>query len=116
MNVETIPLILMLNSQTTTNPAKPQDSTQTVWPKQIISQQKENDITYWENITKSQSEIKCYLALNRQYMEADYLTPVTDRKQRKKLTMYRHGERSLAIERRRHRRERRQAMCPLPTK
>ena len=43
------------------------------------------------------------MALNRQYMVADYLTTVTDRKLRKTFTRYRLSEHSLAIETGRHR-------------
>ena len=52
---------------------------------------------------KNQSKLQCYLALNRQYMVADYLTTVTDRKLRKTLTRYRLSEHSLAIETGHHR-------------
>ena len=47
--------------------------------------------------------MQCYLALNRQYTVAKYLTMVTDQNLRKTLTKYRLSEHSLAIEKGRHR-------------
>ena len=44
------------------------------------------------------SELECYLALNRVYTVAEYLTTVTDPNLRKTLTIYRLSEHSLAIE------------------
>ena len=44
---------------------------------------------------KTKSKLKCYLAVNREYTVTDYLTTVTDRKLRKKCTMYRLSEHSL---------------------
>lgn len=70
---------------------------------QIIRKQKENYLTHWKESTKNQSKLECYLALNREYSVADYLTTVTDPKLRKSLTMYRLSEHSLAVERGRHR-------------
>ena len=84
-------------------PSTPHDNPQTIWPNQIIKKQKENYIDYWKDITKSQSKLECYLALNRQYTVADYLTTVVDQKLRKSLTMYRLSEHNLAIETGRHR-------------
>ena len=52
---------------------------------------------------KKQSKLECYLALNRQYTVAEYLTTVTDPNLRKALTMYRLSEHSLAFERGRRR-------------
>ena len=48
--------------------------------------------------------MQCYLALNREYILANYLTRVTDKKLRRTLTKYRISEHSLAIETGRHRR------------
>ena len=48
--------------------------------------------------TIKQSKLECYLALNREYTVAEYLTTVTDPGLRKSLTMYRLSEQSLAIE------------------
>ena len=45
----------------------------------------------------------CYLALNRQYIIADYLSMVTDQQLKQTLTKYRLSEHSLAIEKGRHR-------------
>ena len=75
-------LVLRLSSLTQTNHIEPQDNTQKIWPNQIS---------------------QCYLALNRQYVVADYLTTVTDRKLRKTLTRYRLSEHSLARETGHHR-------------
>ena len=47
--------------------------------------------------------MQCYLALNRQYTMANYLTMVTDQNLRKTLTKYRLSEHSLAIEKGRYR-------------
>ena len=47
---------------------------------------------------KKNSKLECYLALNREYTMAEYLTTVTDPNLRKALTMYRLSEHSLAIE------------------
>ena len=42
-----------------------------------------------DRINKKQSKLECYLALNREYTVAKYLTTVTDPNLRKALTMYR---------------------------
>ena len=47
--------------------------------------------------------MQCYLALNRQYTVADYLSTVTDQQLKQTLTKYRLSEHSLAIEIGRHR-------------
>ena len=59
---------------------------------------KDNYLTHWEELTKKQSKLECYLALNREYTVAEYLTTVIDTNLRKDLTMYRPSEHSLAIE------------------
>ena len=87
----------------TPNPPQPQDSPQTTWPNQMITKQKETYITYWKTTTKTQSKLDCYLALNRDYTVADYLTTITEPKLRKTLTRYRFSDHSLAIETGRHR-------------
>ena len=69
----------------------------------IIKQQKESYLPHWKEATQKQSKLKCYLALNREYTVAEYLSTVTDPKQRKILTRYRLSEHSLAIEKGRHR-------------
>ena len=51
-----------------------------------------------ERVNKKQSKLECYLALNRDYTVAEYLTTVTDPNLKKALTMYRLSENSLAIE------------------
>ena len=63
-----------------------QDRHQTIWPNSIISKQQEDDIKYWNQTTESQSKLELYLTLKREYMVAEYLTTVTDRKLRKTLT------------------------------
>ena len=47
--------------------------------------------------------MQCYLALNRQYTVAPYLTTVTDVRHKVMLTKYRLSAHSLAIETGRHR-------------
>ena len=47
--------------------------------------------------------MQCYLALNRQYTVANYLTTITDQNLRKTLTKYRLGGHNFAIEKGRHR-------------
>ena len=94
-------LVLRLCSENNTSVS--QDRPQTIWPNQIITKQKENYISHWKDITKTQSKLECYLALNREYTLADYLTMINDQKLRKSLTMYRLSDHSLAIEKGRHR-------------
>ena len=43
-----------------------------------MSKQKANYLTYWKELTKKQSKLECYLALNKEYTVAEYLTTVTD--------------------------------------
>lgn len=71
--------------------------------KQITTQSKQNNIAYWETQAQTQSKMQCYLALNRQYTVANYLTMVTDQNLRKTLTKYRLSGHSLVIEKGRHR-------------
>ena len=52
---------------------------------------------------KKLSKLECYLALNREYTVAEYLTTVTDPNVRKALTKNRLSEHSLAIEKGRRR-------------
>ena len=56
-----------------------------------------------ERTNKKQSKLDGYLALNREYTVAEYLTTVTDPSLRKALTMYRLSEHCLAIEKGRRR-------------
>ena len=112
-------LLLGLWSQTQTDPTKPQDSS-TIRPNQIMRKQKDNYLTLWKELRKKTSKLECYLALNREYTVAEYLTTVTDPNLRNALTMYRLSENSLAIEKGRCRQtwlsREGQAMCTLPTK
>lgn len=82
-----------------TNPSQPQK----IRPNQIITKEKDKYITYWNQLTQSQHKLETYLALNRQYTVADYLSTVTDKNLRKTLTMYRLSDHDLAIEKGRHR-------------
>ena len=100
MNLEKSPLsklVLGLCSQTQTHHTEPQDSN-TIRPNQILRKQKGNYLTHWKELTKKQSKLECYLALNREYTVVEYLTTVTDPNLRKALTTYRLSEHSLAIE------------------
>ena len=67
-----------------------------------MRKEKEQYITYWNDITRSQHQLETYLTLNRQYTVAEYLTIVTDKNLRKALTMNRLSDHSLAIEKGRH--------------
>ena len=94
-------LVLRLSSLTPTNTIQPQDSPIQINPiriNQAITQQKQNYMTHWETQTQTQSKLECYLALNRKYTVAEYLTTVKNNKMRKTLTKYRLSEHSLAIE------------------
>lgn len=91
-------IVLELTTLTPTNHTRLQDNTQPIWPNQIITKQKENYWSYWKATTNSQNKLQCYLALNKQYAVADYLTTVTDDNLRKTLTRYRLSDRSLDIE------------------
>ena len=55
-------------------------------------------MTHWKELTKKQSKLECYLALNREYTVAEYLTTVTYPNLRKTMTMYRLSEHRRAIE------------------
>jgi hypothetical protein len=69
MNLEKSPLsklVLGLCLQTQTDPTEPQDSNTIRENKKII--------------TQNYKTIECYLALNREYTLAEYLTTVTDPK------------------------------------
>src|SRR4029434_7523244 len=67
-------------------------------PNQITNTEKENDITYWKEATKTQSKLQCHLALKRKCSTATYLNTVKDTQLRKTLTMYRLSEHRLVIE------------------
>ena len=47
-----------------------------------MKKQKDNYLSHWKESTKKQSKLECYLALNREYTVAEYLTTVIDPKQR----------------------------------
>ena len=96
MNLEKSPLrklVLGLCSHTQTHLTEPKDSN-TIRPNQM-RKQKDNYLTHWKELTEKQSKQECYLALNRKYTVAEYLT---DPNLRKALTMYRLSEHNLAIE------------------
>ena len=94
------------NSTTNTTNSQPQDLatlSQSIRPNQIINSEKQNYLSYWNETTKRQNKLQCYLALNREYTVADYLSTVTDTRQRKTMTRYRLSNHNLAIEKGRHR-------------
>ena len=70
--------------------------------KLIITQRKETYQDHWKEETKSQSRLECYLALNRDYELAEYLSTVRDLKQRQILTRYRLSDHKLTIQTGRH--------------
>jgi hypothetical protein len=39
-----------------------------------MRKQKDNYLTHWKELTKKQSKLECYLALNREFTVAEYLT------------------------------------------
>ena len=100
--IERSPLSKLDLRLTSSNSTRPQDRP-TIWTNQIIAKEKENYINYWTSTTKTHSKHQCYLALNRQYRLAEYLTTVTDGKLRKTLSMYRISDHSRALETGRHR-------------
>ena len=63
----------------------------------------ENYRKYWTELTKSQNKKETYVALNRQYSVATYLTTVSVTKLRRTLTKYRLSEHNLAVDVGRHR-------------
>uniref|UniRef100_A0A0E9X4H4 Uncharacterized protein n=1 Tax=Anguilla anguilla TaxID=7936 RepID=A0A0E9X4H4_ANGAN len=69
---------------------------------QIIKQTKDAYLEHWNNETKTQNKLNCYLALNREYNLAEYHFSVRDTKQRQILTKYRLSDHTLAIEKGRH--------------
>ncbi len=102
-----IQMILKLQTQTnTTNNIQHQD-TETpihkIHPNQIIKAQQEKYLTYWKETTEKQSKLECYLALNRDYTTAEYLSTVKDRKLRRQMTRYRLSNHTLSIETGRYR-------------
>ena len=99
MNLEKSPLSkLVLCSQT--HPTEPQISN-TIRPNQIMRNKTNNYLTHWKELTKKQSKLECYSALNREYTVAEYLTTVTVPNLRN--AMYRLSEHSPAIEKGRRR-------------
>ena len=100
-------LVLELTSQT--------DNKNIARPNQIIKTQKEKYLKHWTVATEKQSKLECYLALNRKYELAGYLSKVSDPKLRKVLSMYRLSEHSLSIETGRHRQTwlpKEERLCP----
>ncbi len=108
MNPEQSPLIQMilkLQTQTnTTNNIQHQEtetSIHTIQPNQIIKAQQENYLNYWKETTEKQSKLKWYLALNRDYITAEYLSTVKDCKLRQQTEQpysdYRDGQISPAL-------------------
>ncbi|XP_051280203.1 uncharacterized protein LOC127376873 [Dicentrarchus labrax] len=98
-------LVLRLTAPSQTHSDQPHNNTalQTVIRvKQIIAQCKESYLDHWEETTKIQSRLECYLALKRDCELAEYLFTVRDRKQRQILTNYRLSDHKLAIETGRH--------------
>jgi hypothetical protein len=80
MNLEKSPLrklVLGCCSQSQTDPTEPQDNN-TISPNQIMT--KISLLHTLERINKKNSKLECYLALNREYTVAEYLTTVTDPK------------------------------------
>ena len=98
-------LVLRLCQQTGSPSAQPQDQSENIPIRlnQIIKHQKQTYLTHWNTKAHTQSKMQCYLALNRQYTVAPYLTTVTDVRHRVLLTKYRLSTHSLAIETGRHR-------------
>ena len=43
-----------------------------------MRKQKDNYLTHWKELTKKQSKLELYLALNREYTVAEYMSTVTD--------------------------------------
>ena len=103
-------LVLRLCPQAGSPSAQPQDQSENISIRlnQIIKHQKQTYLTHWNTKTHTQSKMQCYLALNRQYSVAPYLTTVTDVRHRVMLTKYRLSAHSLAIETGRHKR----SCCP----
>ena len=104
-----------LRDITPTNITQSQDNfiVRKIGPNQIINTEKEEYITYWKEVTKTQ--LQCYLALKHEYTTATYLSTVKDPKLRKTLTMYRLSEHNLAIEKGRRRQTwlaREERLCP----
>ena len=102
MNLEKSPLSMLvpgLCSQTQT-PQSPRIAAQL---DPIKSWENKKIITWHIGKNKKNSKLECYLARNKEYTAAEYLTTVTDPYLRNALTMYRLSENSLAIEKGRHR-------------
>ncbi len=93
-------LVLELTTQTTTCLIENKNLAR---PNQIIKTQKEKYLKHWRDATALQSKLECYLALNREYELAGYLSTVSDPKLRKVLSMYRLSQHHLTIETGRHR-------------
>lgn len=80
-------LVLKLtNSPTTLTPQTNTAVGNQIKVKQIMNQCKDTYLEHWDNQTKSQSKLQCYLTLNRNYEMAEYLDTVRETKQRQVLT------------------------------
>ena len=98
-------LVLKLTNPSNTLTHQPQTNTAVsnqIKVKQIMNQCKNTYLEHWDNQTKSQSKLECYLRLNRNYELAEYLYTVRDTKQRQILTKYRLSGHSLAVEKGRY--------------
>ncbi len=112
-------MVLKLQTQTNmTNNIQHQDTEiliHKIRPNQIIKTQKENYLTYWKETTEKQSKLERYLALNRYYTTAEYLSTVKDCKLRRQMTRYRLSGHTLTIETGRYRQHwlpRESRICP----
>ncbi len=116
-----IQMVLKLQTQTNMTNIQHQDTEiiiHKIWPNQIIKAQKENYLTYWKETTEKQSKLECYLALNRDYTTAEYLSTVKDCKLRRQMTRYRLSGHTLTIETGRYRQHwlpRESRICPYCT-
>ena len=72
-------LALRLSEPSTTQIITPRPP-QNIRPNQIMIKEKEKYIDYWTELIESQNKMETYVALNRQYTVAAYLTTVSDTK------------------------------------
>ena len=102
---ETSPLcqLVLKLTNTPTHPSQTSTASQNhIKVKQIMNQSKKNYLEHWDDQTKSQSKLECYLSLKRDYELAEYLSTVRDTRQRQILTKYRLSDHSLAVEKGRY--------------
>ncbi|KAJ8268684.1 hypothetical protein COCON_G00138560, partial [Conger conger] len=91
-------LVLRLANHLTSNKNISQASTASqtqIRINQIAKQNKTIFLEHWNNQTKTQNKLTCYLALKREYKLAEYLVTVRDMKQRRLLTKYRLSDHNL---------------------